>query len=330
MIMLDESVIMPNHLHGTIIIRDLRRGPGASFKSLALDKSPVPLLTGNEIMKIPQLKRYNLPVPDDLQPLIDQILSARPYRGLGVPAETVRSLLAQELPRHRSQKDALKSVRQKLHNIVAPYLGDPDYASAARQLDQAFDSRDPLQVQAACRLLLASHASTRERLPLLPDFYPRLWSVTGVPSTLLDLACGLHPFGLLWMGLPASVRYYAYDIQRPRMELLNHFFTRLGLVPLACLQDILVSPPPVAADVALFFKEAHRFEQRQHGCNRPFWQALNVKWLLVSLPTESLSQKHSLLEGHRRLVYNNLQGLDWPVTEIVFDGEIVFCIKRET
>ncbi len=266
-------------------------------------------------------------MPDALQPLIDEILSSRPYRGLDLPPETVRDLLLQELPRHRSQKDALKSVRHKLHNIVAPYLGDPDYPAAAALLDQAFDGHDPLRLQDACRQVLSSHASTRERLPLLPDFYLRLWAVTGVPSTLLDLACGLHPFGLPWMGLPAAARYFAYDIHRPRVDLINHFFTRLRLEPLACVQDVLVSPPQAAADVAFFFKEAHRFEQRQHGCNRPFWQALRVKWLLVSLPTASLSHKHSLLEGHRRLVYNTLKGLDWPVTEVVFDGEIVFCIK---
>ena len=267
-------------------------------------------------------------MPDNLQPLIDDILSSRPYRGMDLPADTVRDLLAQELPRHRSQKDALKSVRHKLHNIVAPYLGDPDYPAAARQLDQAFDSCDPLQVQAVCRQLLSAHASTRERLPFLPDLYPRLWAVTGIPSTILDLACGLHPFGFAWMSLPPSVQYHAYDIHHPRVDLLNHFFNRLGLEPLGCVQDILVSPPQVSADVAFFFKEAHRFEQRQHGCNRAFWQALNVKWLLVSLPTASLSQKHNLLEGHRRLVYNNLQGLPWPVTEISFEKEIIFCIQR--
>lgn len=265
---------------------------------------------------------------DNLQSLIDDILSSRPYRALDLPADTVRDLLLQELPRHRSQKDALKSVRHKLHNIVAPYLGDPDYPAAALQLDQAFENRDPLQVQAVCRQLLSAHASTRERLPFLADFYPRLWSVTGIPAVVLDLACGLHPFGFPWMGLPTSTRYYAYDIHRPRVDLINHYFHRQGLEPLACVQDILVSPPPVVADVAFFFKEAHRFEQRQHGCNRAFWQALNVKWLLVSLPTASLSQKHSLLEGHRRLVYNNLQDLPWPVTEIAFEKEIVFCIQR--
>jgi 16S rRNA (guanine(1405)-N(7))-methyltransferase len=238
----------------------------------------------------------------------------------------VRDLLVQELPRHRSQKDALQSVRRKLHNVVADYLGDPDYPSAALLLVEAFASGDPAPAQAACHQLLSAHASTRERLPLLNDFYARLWQVTGAPHTLLDLACGLHPFGFPWMGLPASTRYYAYDIHRPRVDLLNHYFSLQGLEPLACCQDILVSPPQVQADVAIFFKEAHRFEQRQHGCNRPFWQAIQVQWLLVSLPTESMTKRHSLEEGHRRLVENTLAGLDRPVIEVMFPGELVFCI----
>jgi hypothetical protein len=33
-----------------------------------------------------------------------------------------------------------------------------------------------------------------------------------------------------------------------------------------------------------------------------------------------------LEEGHRRLVENTLASLDWPVTEVMFPGELVFCI----
>jgi len=271
---------------------------------------------------------YNHPVPNaELETYIHEIQSSRKYRELNLPEETLRDLLEQELGRHRSSKDALKSVRQKLHNIVAPYLGDPDYAAAARQLDEAFASGDPQQVKAVSRSILEVHASTRERLPALDQFYARLWAVTGVPHTLLDLACGLHPFGFPWMGLADSTRYYAYDIHQPRVELINHYFCLQGLAPLAVSQDILVSPPQVEADVALFFKEAHRFEQRQHGCNRAFWQTLKTQWLLVSLPMESLTRRHSLEAGHRRLVYNNLEGLGWPVTEVECEGELVFCIQ---
>jgi len=94
------------------------------------------------------------------------------------------------------------------------------------------------------------------------------------------------------------------------------------------VRDILLDPPQIQADVALFFKEAHRFEQREKGCNRAFWQALHVNWLLVSLPTENLTGTHSKLEQHRSLVRDTLSGLDWTVTEALFPGELVFCIRK--
>jgi 16S rRNA (guanine(1405)-N(7))-methyltransferase len=257
-----------------------------------------------------------------------EILSSRKYRALGIPDETVRDLLEQELPRHRTQRQALDSVRRKLHNIVAPYLGDPDYAGAARDLDQAFASDNENDVRKVCRQILDTHASTRERLPILNEFYTRLFACTGNPETILDLACGLNPFSFPWMGLPVSTRYYAYDLHHPRLDLINRYFRLQGLQPLAIHQDILVNPPEIKAEVALFFKEAHRFEQRQHGCNRVFWQALPVEHLLVSLPTASLSGRHSLLEGQRRLVHSTLEGLDWRVEEILFENEIVFWIRK--
>ncbi len=132
------------------------------------------------------------------------------------------------------------------------------------------------------------------------------------------------------MGLPNSVSYHAYDLNLPRIELINHFFNLEGLAPLAAHQDILINPPIFDADVAFLFKEAHRLEQRQRGCNRALWQALQVRWLLVSLPTSSLSGKHDLLGKHRRLVEQTCSGQSWTIHEIMFTNEIVFCIDKGT
>ena len=265
----------------------------------------------------------------DYDSLIETILQSRKYRNLGIPVETVRDLLEQELPHYRTQKEAQEVVRKKLHNIIADYLGDPDYPAASQQLDEAHANADPDKLHQVCRNILEIHASSRERLPILDDFYARLFSITGKPKTLLDLACGLNPFALPWMGLPADIRYYAYDIHQPRLELINHFFSLQGLQPLGIKQDILVNPPQVEAEVALFFKEAHRFEQRQHGCNRKLWCALHVRYLLVSLPTYSLSGRHNLVERQRQLVYSTLEGLPWQVSELMFESELVFCIDRQ-
>lgn len=268
------------------------------------------------------------PSDDPYQSWISQIRTSKKYRDMDLPEETVRDLFEQEMPRHRNPKDALHAVREKLHNIVAPYLGNPDYRSAVQDLDEAFDTGDPQMVKFVCAQLLASHASTRERLRILEEFYLRIFRAIGRPGSVLDIACGLNPLAFPWMGLPASVQYYAYDIIPPRIDLIRRFFERQGMQPLAFVQDVIVDPPTQPADVAFLFKEAHRIEQRQRGANRPLWEALNVRYLLVSLPTESLSGKHNLMERHRQMVAGIIEGLPWRVSELVFENEMVFVIDK--
>ena len=184
------------------------------------------------------------------------------------------------------------------------------------------------QVEQVCQTILAQHASTHERLPILKKFYDQIFDFTGKPDIILDLACGLNPLALPWMGLRATVQYHAYDLHQPRIKMITRFFELMGLAPLAEVRDILLSPPEIEAPVAFFFKEAHRFEQREHGCNAAFWQALRVRYLLVSLPTASLDGRRNLLERQRRLVYGTIGDAPWKVTEMMFEKELVFCIDK--
>ncbi len=258
---------------------------------------------------------------------LETLRTSRKYRPLDLPADTLQDLYARELAAGRNNKDALKATRRKLHNIVAPYLGDPDYAEASRLLEMAF----PLgmeDVKAACAYLLSRHASTRERLPALEEFYSAIFSITGRPKTILDLACGLNPFALPWMGLSADTRYHAYDLHKPRVDLVNQFLCLMNLPPLAEQSDILLFPPSHPVDVAFFFKEAHRLEQRRRGSNRQFWQQLRANWLVVSLPSTSMTGAHDLRAAHRRLVARTLEGQPWPVSELEVNDELIFCIHK--
>lgn len=271
-------------------------------------------------------------IQPDRQALIDrlthEIHGSRKYRALNIPPETLQDLLSEELNKGRSEAAALQAVREKLHNIVAPYLGDPPYALVGEKLAQAASGANMEAVKGVCLEIMEAHASTRERIPILTSFYDKLWAITGVPESVLDLACGLHPFGLPWMGLSKRTRYHAYDLHAPRISLINRFFTLLERDSLGVVQDILVKPPEIPADVGIFFKEAHRFEQRRKGCNRAFFQALKVRWLLVSLPAVDLSGHHSLVERQRKLMDSILTGLTWPVEEILIENELIFCIQK--
>ena len=264
----------------------------------------------------------------DLEALIKRILDTKKYRDSGLNPDTILDLILQEAPHQSSSKKLLKSVKRKLHNIVAPYLGESDYEALRETLKQIKNtSPDSPEIKSFCEGVLSEHASTAERLPYMEAFYNQLFQHTGVPHTVLDLACGLHPLAFPWMGLPLSVQYHSYDIIQPRVDFINDFFKTIGMAPLAENRDILVNPPDIKADLALIFKEAHRMEKRQPGCNRGLWTKLDVKTLAVSLPAQDLSGTHSLLEQHRTLVHENLPEKH-GVEEIAVENELVFLIRK--
>ena len=273
-----------------------------------------------------------MPLPsleEKIEIQINNLLQSKKYKALGIPPETLHDLVLTEYLNHRNDKEALKSVRQKLHNIIAPYLGDPDYEAEGQHLTAVFSNESENDIKDACLSILKTHASTRERIPILDEFYQGIFAHTGRPKVILDLACALNPFSIPCMRLPAGTRYYAYDIHQPRLNLINQFLQLLDLEPLAEKRDILLSPPEVKADVAFLFKEAHRLEQRRRGCNLPLWQALNVRHLLVSLPASSLSGHHDLAERQRHLVHTIIGENSWNVVEMIFGNEMVFCIEKD-
>ena len=257
---------------------------------------------------------------------IQKILKSRKYRGLNLPPETIRDLIEQESLRYSDKKRMQESVRQKLHQLTALYLGDPDYEQALEELGGIHDKA---ALEAFAGRMLATHTSTHERLPYIGNFYQQLFQAIGTPHSILDLACGLNPFALPRMGLDHDTTYLAYDIHLPRVNLLNAFFEKAGYANAhAVQQDILVDSPSQKADAAFFFKEAHRMEQRRKGSNRILWDKLKVNTLLVSLPIHDIGKTHDLCERMRSLVNENTQGRNWQMQEIAFEDEIVFIIQK--
>lgn len=264
----------------------------------------------------------------DLPKLIDEIKSSRKYRDMGIPDETIADILRQQLARHDKPSEAVRSAKAILHNVMAPYLGDPDYAQARSALDAAFASGKPDAVQQTAREILAQHDSTRERMPYLAEFYAAIREACPSIRTVLDLACGLNPFALLWMGLPADVSYHAYDIHQPRVGLINHFLNGMGLAALAEARDVLLNPPRVEADAAFLFKEAHRIEKRRKGASRSLAQSLNARVIFISLPNRSLDGRRDLGARMQRLIEEIFEGQPGGLRSAEFPGETLYWLER--
>jgi len=265
----------------------------------------------------------------DFDQMISSLKESRKYRNMDLPDEFLLDILVTESKVHSDPKMLEQVYRRKVHEVVAPYLENINYPLEQSRMIQVFESADPVQIDAFCLELLSKHSSTRERIPYLNDIYLALFDVTGKPGIILDLACGLHPFGLPWMGLDKNIAYHAFDIHKPRVDLINRFLAISGYLSLAEQQDILVSPPINAADVTFLFKEAHRIEKRKPGATYQLLQAINSEWVIISLPASDLKGHHDLSGKHRQLLTSVVPNKFGLVHELTVGGELFFFLAKK-
>ena len=264
----------------------------------------------------------------DDQNLVSRIQASRKYRTVGIPDETILDIYTREKDRLTDPAEALRSTKAKLHNILALYLGDLDYPQARADLDDAFTRNNHQAIGQVCARLLACHHSTRERLHYYPAFFKTIRKACGKLNTLLDLACGLNPFALALVDLPAAIRYHSYDIHASRVNLINHFFELSGRPALAEVRDVLVRPPKITADAAILLKEAHRMEKRRPGAARELVSALNASVIFISLPNRSMDGRRDLRERMRSLT-ERICGADFRIAgREEFPCETLFWLRR--
>jgi len=263
---------------------------------------------------------------EELNQIVQRISNSKKYRLMKIPRETILDLLQIELGKHPKEADAIKMVKAKLHNIAAPYLDALDYEKAAQELEQVLSSKDRKNIEDICIRFLQAHHSTDERIPYMKDFYAFIFDKIESPCSILDLACGLNPFVIPLVQFPASTSYFAYDIHQPRIELINHLFSSLGIHGTAETRDILVRSPLQKATAAFLFKEAHRMEKRRKGATRDLLSSLNVDHLFVSLPNHSIHGKYNLRKRMHRLIMESIQGLGSILENKDFSSETLFYI----
>jgi 16S rRNA (guanine(1405)-N(7))-methyltransferase len=261
-----------------------------------------------------------------LEQVVATVSSSAKYRH--IDPSFVRTLAARELATGARPKEAVKAVKNKLHQVAAAYQVEPlrigDWMEEVRRARAAGADLRPL-----CRSLMARHASTRERLPILDEFYRSL--LAGLPTvrSLLDLACGLNPLSLPWMGLPPSCVYMACDIYADQVALLTDWLETIGQPGKAFLCNLVSGPPMRAADVALLLKAIPCLQQVDHEIGRRLLDSIDAPVLIVSYPVHSLGgRKHAMDEQYAAQFTRLVEGRPWKTDTFRFATELVYRIWR--
>jgi 16S rRNA (guanine(1405)-N(7))-methyltransferase len=188
-----------------------------------------------------------------------------------------------------SRKEAVKLARRRLHQIHGAFIGPHDLKRAQRLLDAVEPPPDQGRLRELCAQVLSCHASTAERLPYLEQFADVVGRFAPRPNAVVDLACGLNPFALPWLDLPADCTYHAVDIDSRVLGLTR----RLGeLQPVAIETaewDLVSSSPPAAeGDAVLLLKTLPSLERQDRGAARHVLESLSAPVVFVSFPARSL------------------------------------------
>ena len=263
----------------------------------------------------------------DAAAVADAVRTSRKYRHLCRPV--VERAARWAVLRSRSEKDAVKRAKRHLHQVHGAYLAEWQPAEVGRLLDDLASAPEAAALRAACREVLPRHASTRERLPIVEEFHRQVFAVTGLPESILDLGCGLHPFELPWMGLPATAAYEAWDIDGRVVSLVKRFFGLAWSGGRAFCADVLSAPPAHGADVAFLLKMLPCLEQQERGCSRRLIENLAAAFVVVSFPTASLGGRpKGMARNYSESMDRILADLPWPAMRIGFSQETVYVIRK--
>jgi len=219
---------------------------------------------------------------DHNEQLLEKLLSSKNYRD--ICPDTVRRVWADCERRYKKPKDVEKAAREALHGITGAFMTPQE----ARFLAWDMHAWHVDKTDIGLERMLSRHASTRERLPLaeLDAMYERIFTVTGRPRSVLDLACGVNPLYLAVRGIPTV----GVDISGAAVNAVNAFHEVYGMPVSANCADLLYpgAIPAEPFDVALLFKLLPLLERQESGGAVWVMEAVNARRLVVSFPTKTL------------------------------------------
>jgi 16S rRNA (guanine(1405)-N(7))-methyltransferase len=263
-----------------------------------------------------------------LNRLVETVRSTPRYQGISV--ELVRQIGAQELGKGRSFKEAVKATRNKLHQVGGAYQEHAiRYAAWLDELKNIPAGAQDDRLKDFCRRMMGEHASTRERLVVLDNFYASILSSIAPIQSVADLACGFNPLALPWMPLADHAPYYACDIYADLADFFNVFLAHLHRPGKVEVCDLTQNIPSQPVQLALLLKTLPCLEQVNKEIGLGLLERIPADYLLVSFPASSLSgRSKGMVKNYAAHFMELIEVRRWSVQRFDFPTELAFLVKK--
>jgi 16S rRNA (guanine(1405)-N(7))-methyltransferase len=223
-----------------------------------------------------------------LDAVIAAVRQSSKYRNITV--EVIATIAERELQHASSLKAAIKATKNTLHQIGGAYQeGQAHYDT---WLSSLVEASEPLVRRDVIRAIARQHISMRERLPILDELYSWIFAQLPPVSSVLDIACGLHPLALPWMPLATTVSYHACDIYEDLIAFIGKWLPLSGHTGTAWACDVTRPQAFPEVDVAFLLKALPCLEQIDPTAGTRILEKIRAQWLVVSFPAQTLGGHH--------------------------------------
>jgi 16S rRNA (guanine(1405)-N(7))-methyltransferase len=260
--------------------------------------------------------------------LLEKVLEKPKYRS--IHPGLIASLIQEESAKGRSEKDVIKSVTGKLHQVGAAYFQrKPEYEKWSQRLAELPKDIHSSDAKVFCEEIMRSHSSTNERLPILEKFFNETLAGIAPVESVLDLACGLNPLAAAWMPLSSDVQYFGCDIFSDMTGFLNKFYTHINLAGRFTTCDLTETLFPNKAQVALLLKTLPCLEQIDKGIGVDLLERIPADHLLISYPVRSLGGRAKGMGKTYETQFNELAAAKkWKFQRFEFGSELAFLVTK--
>jgi 16S rRNA (guanine(1405)-N(7))-methyltransferase len=213
----------------------------------------------------------------------EKVMQGRKYAAILPDLVTAASIL--ETPKTKKESEAVKRVKTILHQMVGAYLDTEmpfaDWLVRLKQVEQA-------ERGAVCWEILQHHASTRERLLEIDEFFAAVFAGIPAPSSVVDLACGLNPLARPFMPLPAQTLYTACDVHCPIVAFVEAALKLMSFPVHASPCNLGSDAAIPSADVVLLLKAIPCLERINKDIGRQLLSKIDAPLVVVTYPTTAL------------------------------------------
>jgi len=246
--------------------------------------------------------------------IVDEIKKSKKYKHIS--KEIIKKYtdrVRKKYPK-ANEKSLIKEVKSELHKIAG-------FSKDIMKREKLLGKGDYVGI-------LKTNQSTNERLKDYRDLYKEIFEITGIPKSILDLACGINPISIIFMDFKPN--YYAYDINEADVEIVNKFFKQEKIKGKAEVMDVSkignIKKLP-KTDICFLFKALDVLENKGHKYSEELIKALKCKYIVASFATKTIGGK-KMRYGYRGWIERMLERIGYSYHKRELSNEVFYIISK--